>query len=409
MNFNTITLDNGLTVIAELNPAVHSVAVGFFVKTGSRDETDEVSGVSHFLEHMVFKGTETRTAEDVNRVFDEMGAQYNASTSEEVTLFYAAILPEYLPDTFGLLSDILYPSLRDEDFDMEKKVILEEIGMYDDMPSFTAYESAMQSHFSKHPLGQSILGSTDSIEKLSADQMRAYHQDRYKAGNIIVAVAGNAHWQNVVKLAEKHCNHWPAGKGERDTREAQPKPSSITLEKEGALQENIMQMAPAPSAKSPLRFAAELLGVIIGDDSGSRMYWELVDPGHAESAEIGYNEYDGSGTYLTYLCCEPDQVEANLKRIESIYAKVNSEGVTEEELEQAKSKVCSRIVLRSERPMGRLSSLGNNWIYREEYCSVEDDLRIIRNLTPDHFRELLDAYPLAQTTTVGIGPLKQFA
>src|SRR5439155_14220684 len=135
----------------------------FLVRTGSRDETTEVSGVSHFLEHMAFKGTERHSAEDVNRIFDEVGAKYNASTGEEVTLFYAAVLPEYLPHTFDLLSDIIHPSLRQEDFDMEKNVILEEIGMYEDQPTFTVYEKLMQTHFAGHPLGRSILGSSASV------------------------------------------------------------------------------------------------------------------------------------------------------------------------------------------------------------------------------------------------------
>src|SRR6478735_5747882 len=139
MTFHQHTLPNGLTILGETNPAALSVAVGFFVKTGSRDETPEVSGVSHFLEHMVFKGTPRRTALDVNRDFDKIGADYNAFTSEENTVFYSAILPEYLPQAVDILADILRPSLRDDDFNMEKKVIIEEIGMYEDRPGWSAY------------------------------------------------------------------------------------------------------------------------------------------------------------------------------------------------------------------------------------------------------------------------------
>src|SRR5581483_12025367 len=134
--FHHTTLPNGLHIVAETWPQAHSAAFGFFVRTGSRDEPPAWNGVSHFLEHMIFKGTKRHSAEDVNRIFDEVGAQYNASTSEETTIFYAAVLPEYLPDTFDLLADILQPSIRDADFEMEKQVILEEIGMYDDQPSF---------------------------------------------------------------------------------------------------------------------------------------------------------------------------------------------------------------------------------------------------------------------------------
>jgi len=404
MKFEQITLDNGLNVIGEVNPNVHSVAFGFFVRTGSRDETAAVSGVSHFLEHMVFKGTENYSPADVNRIFDELGAKYNASTSEELTLFYAAVLPEYFPQAFELVASIMYPSLRDDDFDIEKKVILEEIGMYDDMPAFTAYEKLMQTHFVNHPLSQSILGSVESISDLQAEQMRKYHSEHYRAGNITLAIAGNIDWSIVVDLARGACGNWPGGSFDRPTHEAGPKGGLEVVQKSGTMQEHVAQMAPAPPARDDLRFAADILSVIVGDDSNSRLYWDLIEPGHAEAAEMSYNEYDGSGAYMSFLSCHPDDVEKNLEAFGRIYDEINRDGITENELELARNKIVSRIVLRSERPMGRLGSLGNNWVYREEYRSVEDDLKTLREITPGDIRELLDQYPLGQTTTVAIGP-----
>lgn len=404
MNFHETRLDNGLQIIAELNPHVHSVAMGFFVRTGSRDETADVSGVSHFLEHMVFKGTERYSAADVNRIFDEIGARYNASTSEELTLFYGAILPEYMPVMFELLADILYPSLRDDDFTMEKKVILEEIGMYDDQPSFLAYEKAMQQHFAGHPLERIILGTVESITALTAEQMRAYHAAHYRAGNIVLAIAGNANWEEIVSLTERHCNHWPAGMLDRPTDEAQPHGGRSVVTRESSVQQHVMELTAAPPAASDLRYAADLLAVIVGDDSGSRLYWELVDTGAAEAAEMGYNDYDGSGTYLTYLSCSPEDTEELLGRIHAIYESVNRDGITAEELEQARTKLTSRAVIRSERPMGRLVSLGNNWVYRQEYRSLETDLQSYASVTRDDIAALLKAYPLGHTTTVAVGP-----
>ncbi|MBI3862174.1 MAG: insulinase family protein, partial [Planctomycetia bacterium] len=256
MQFHEARLANGLQIIAEQSPSVHSVAVGFFVRTGSRDETDEVSGVSHFLEHMVFKGTARNSADDVNRIFDEVGAKYNASTSEEITLFYAAVLPEYLPQSFDLLADILRPALRQDDFDMEKKVILEEIGMYDDQPTYTAYENLMQTHFSGHPLGHSVLGTNESIGALKCEQMRAYHQTRYASGNIVLAVAGKFDWPELLALAEKNCSGWPAGGGARRTAEAHPAGGFKLITKSSSMLQHVMHMAPAPPASSPLRYAA---------------------------------------------------------------------------------------------------------------------------------------------------------
>src|SRR5947208_10256703 len=171
MTFHQHTLPNGLQLIGETSPPAKSVAVGFFVRTGARDESPDVCGVTHFLEHMVFKGTPRRTAWDVNRDFDRIGAQYNAYTSEENTVFYAAILPEYVPQALDILADILRPSLRVEDFDMEKKVIIEEIGMYDDQPMMSAYDRAKRIYFADHPLGNTILGTKESVSALTRDQM----------------------------------------------------------------------------------------------------------------------------------------------------------------------------------------------------------------------------------------------
>ncbi len=404
MQFYQHTLTNGLKIIAELNPSVYSVAAGFFVRTGSRDETADVSGVSHFLEHMAFKGNEKYSADDVNRIFDEIGANYNASTGEEVTMYYAAVLPEYLDTTLELLSVLMLPSLGQEDFDMEKNVILEEIGMYDDQPSFTAYDNIMATHFANHPLGQSILGTKESITALTAEQMRAYHADRYKAGNIILAVTGNTDFDELIKIVEKHCSNIPAGNCQRALPEVVAEPRLQLVTRDSSVQQHIMQMASAPKGTDDLRFAAELLSVVVGDDSGSRLFWDMVDPGFVDSAELSYNEYDGAGTWMTYLSCAPEDVETNLKRMQSVFDEVNRDGVTEEELEQAKNKVASRIVLRGERPMGRLSSLGGNWVYRKEYCSVADDLQTVRAVSLNDINALLKQFPVTMTTTVGVGP-----
>lgn len=406
MQFHHTTLPNGLEVVAELNDDAYSVAFGFYVKTGARDEQADVSGVSHFLEHMAFKGTERFSADDVNRIFDEYGADYNAMTGEESTVFYSSVLPEYLPETFELQSSILFPTLRQDDFDMEKKVILEEIGMYEDQPSSVAYDRAMQLHFRGHNLGQSVLGSVESVSALTSEQMRSYHAEHYRAGNIVLAVAGHTDWAQVVALAEKHCGHWPSGVCSRAIDALHPESQSQFVHKDHCQQEQIIQLAAAPSCSDVRRFAAELLTVIVGDDTNSRLYWDLVDPGLAESAECGYYEFEGTGTFLTFLNGPPESTAENLERISQVYGSINENGVTADELEQAKNKIATRIVLRGERPMGRLSSLGGNWLVRREYRTIEDDLATVRSVSLTQIKDLLAEFPLRQTTTVGVGPLK---
>src|SRR3712207_1496853 len=184
MRYDRHTLANGLEIVGEHNPAAKSMALGFFTRTCARDETPEVSGVSHFLEHMMFKGSERRSAKDVNREFDEIGARNNAFTSEENTVYYGAVLPEFQDRLLDLLADILRPSLRQEDFQTEKKVILEEIAMYRDRPRFVAFDLARETYHHGHPLGNSVLGSTESISALTRDQMQEYFERRYASNNV---------------------------------------------------------------------------------------------------------------------------------------------------------------------------------------------------------------------------------
>src|SRR5438045_6084735 len=190
LTFRHHQLPNGLDIIGEVNPDSHSFAAGLFVKTGARDEDVNVNGVSHFLEHMMFKGSEKLTWEDVNRIFDEIGARYNAFTTQEMTAYYANVLPEFTEQAIEHLSHLLRPAIRQSDFDTEKKVILEEIAMYLDDPGHRLYEKLMESHFANHPLALSVLGSAESIQKLKRDEMAEYFQKRYGPKNMVLSVTG---------------------------------------------------------------------------------------------------------------------------------------------------------------------------------------------------------------------------
>jgi predicted Zn-dependent peptidase len=398
--------DNGLQIIGETSPSARSVALGFFVRTGARDESDEISGVTHFLEHMVFKGTPNRTAEDVNRDFDRIGAHYNAFTSEENTVFYAAILPEYLPAAVDILADILRPSLRNEDFDMEKNVIIEEIGMYEDQPMWSAYDHAKRIYFADHPLGKSILGTAESIRALTRDQMFAYFQRRYVAPNITVAAAGNFDWQELVALIQERCGAWQAGAvGRKGVRPAHGSGIFEILKKEKVTQEHVYMISSGPSATAPLRYAADTLALVIGDDSGSRLYWALVDPGNADSADTSFHDYEGTGSFYTSFSCEPRKTAKNLSIVRGVLRGVQQHGITEEELRQAKSKILSRVVRSSERPMGRMQAIGTTWTYLHKYRTVDEELKAFDAVSLKTIRKLLDRYPLDQVTTLALGPL----
>jgi predicted Zn-dependent peptidase len=407
VHFHSHTFKNGLHVIGETAPSARSVAIGFFVRTGARDEEGDVSGVTHFLEHMVFKGTPRRTALDVNRDFDRIGAHYNAFTSEENTVFYAAILPEYLPEAVDILADILRPTLRTEDFELEKNVIIEEIGMYEDQPMWSAYDSAKRIYFGEHPLGNSILGTPDSIRALTRDQMHAYFERRYIAPNITVVAAGRYDWAQLVHEVEERCAAWKTGTiGRREVREAGGTGGLKVLTKAKVVQEHLILICRGPAANSPMRHAADILATAVGDDSGSRLYWALIDPGLADSADLSFHDYEGTGSFYTSLSCEPGQVDENLAIVAKILQEVQEKGITEQELNQAKSKIGSRIVRGSERPMGRMQAIGMAWTYLGQYRTVDDELKAFDAVSLPMIRELLDRYPLPDVTTLALGPLE---
>jgi predicted Zn-dependent peptidase len=408
VSFLNHTLPNGLTIIGEPSPQARSVALGFFVRTGSRDELANVSGVTHFLEHMVFKGTPRRSALDVNRDFDRIGANYNAFTSEENTVFYAAILPEYLPQAVDVLADILRPSLREDDFEMEKNVIIEEIGMYEDQPMWSAYDHAKKIYFAEHALGNSILGTPESIRALKRDQMNAYFERRYVAPNITVAVAGNIDWQKVLALVESHCGQWYSGSAPREgVSETRGSCEFRVMKKDKVTQEHVFLISSAPAADSPLRHSADTLALALGDDSGSRLYWALVDPGLADSADCSFHDYEGAGSFYTSFSCEPGRTEEDLALVRQVFDDVQKNGLSAEELNQAKSKILSRVVRSGERPMGRMQSIGMAWTYLKKYRSVDDELKAFEAVTLESIREVLDRYPLGRVTTLALGPLEK--
>ena len=404
MEFHSHRLPNGLEIVAEVNDEAHSTSMGFFVRTGSRDESDELAGVSHFLEHMCFKGTPRRSADDVNREFDELGAHYNAFTTEEHTVFYAAVLPEYQDQTTALLADILHPMIRVEDFDTEKQVIVEEICMYEDMPPFGADDKCRAAFFGAHPLSHSVLGTVESITKLSAEAMRDYVARHYGPGNVVLVATGRVDFDALVKVAEQICGTWPKVDAERAVPEFKPVDQFLVLEKRSATQQYAVELAAAPSAEDPERHAARLLATIIGDELGSRLYWELVEPGLVEHASLSHGEYQDAGVLMTYLSCTPEAIEDNLGRVRDIYKKAEQEGIGEDELRQAKNKVRSRVVLAGERPRGRLFMVGSDWISRREYRSVAEELDLLESISLDEVNRVLREYPLTKNTTITVGP-----
>jgi len=404
MEFKKEQLDNGLTIIGELNDSAKSAAVGFFVRAGSRDESLAINGVSHFLEHMLFKGTEKLSAQEVNEAFDRTGAQFNAFTSEENTVFYAAVLPEYLLDVTGLWIELMRPALRDDDFNIEKNVIKEEIAMYKDLPQFDVMDQCRKLHFEGHPCAHSVLGTEESIDGLAAEQMRNYFAGRYAPNNMVLAVAGNFEWDMIRSAAKSSCGKWQRQPAARTLEHFAGSKKKQRVEKQNLSCEHICLMSEGVSATDERRFAATLLGTIAGDDVGSRFFWELVDKAIADTANMQFGAMDGTGLFYSYIRCGSENAARVLDIVGNIFDGLSKNGVTEDELRKAKNKILSALVIKNELSMGRLIDLGFSWIYLEKYRTIQEDIDAIKAVTVDGVNSLIQTLKPGEFTQLSIGP-----
>lgn len=409
MRFLHERLPNGLDVVAEVGDTALSTSLGFFVATGARDESDDVKGVSHFLEHMVFKGTPRISGDEINRRFDAMGAGANAFTSEEDTVYYASVLPERQAEAVELLAAMMRPALRTEDFDTEKLVILEEIRMYDDQPPFGADDRCRAAFFGDHPLGRNVLGTIESITALEADAMRGYHRRRYAPETMVLAASGAVDFPALVESARRLCGDWlPQADGPR--LGPVPAPAAVRqgterIVRPDATLEYAVSMVAGPGERHDDRYAARLLATLLGDSSGSRLYWSLVDTGEAEHASLQHHDFLDAGLFVTQLSCEADDVEPLLARIADVYATAAA-GIGGPEFDRARNKLASRVVLGGEKPLRRLFEVGLEWSHARVYRSVADTLGRIESLRIGDVDRVLHAWPLdgpAATVIAGRG------
>ncbi|MEM9346420.1 MAG: pitrilysin family protein [Planctomycetota bacterium] len=408
IDFKRHTLSNGLTILAEVNDDAHTAAVGFFVKTGARDETPSVMGVSHFLEHMMFKGTEKRTAEDVNREFDEIGASYNAFTSHEQTVYYAHTLPEVLPSAVDLFADMLRPSLREDDFDTEKQVILEEIGMYDDRPEWRLQDRLLEEHYAEHGLGYRVLGTTDTVSALTAEQMRSYFDQRYSPDNLIVSAAGRVDFDQLCADLDERCGGWSPTDASRAYADPIEADKRITMQQANVSRQYLAMLCPGPSAQDDLRYPSKVLADVLGDSDGSRLYWALVDPGLADEADFSFWPHDQTGAFMAYVSCDPERAEAVETKLFATLDGITGAGfdINAGEVQRAINKLVTRATLQGERPAGRMQALGAKWMYHGRYVSLDEELDHLLAVKVDELAKVLQAYTFKPRTIVTLGPEK---
>ncbi|WP_026175184.1 M16 family metallopeptidase [Thermus igniterrae] len=394
--FREAVLQNGLRVIAEVLPGARSVALGYFVRTGARDEGAGESGVSHFLEHMVFKGPEGMDALSVNLAFDRMGAQYNAFTSEEATVYYGAVLPEFTLPLLELFSRLMRPALRPEDFDTEKLVILEEIARYQDRPAYMAYDWARERFFQDHPLGNSVLGTVESIRALKREDMAAYHGRRYLPKNMVLAATGQVDFDRLVAEAERLTAAWPQGEASRDYPPFRPQVGVEVHPYEKARALYLVGLFPGVPYQAEERYAAQVLAHLLGEEGSGRLHFALVDKGLAEVASFGHEEADGLGFFHAYAQADPRHQEAVLSTLQEELARLVREGVGEEEVERVKTPLATGLVFAGETPMGRLFHLGMEYLYTGAYRSLAEVKERVQRVSAREVNALLERGLLEQ-------------
>ena len=388
------TLSNGLVIIGEPNPTSHSASIGYFVRTGARDETKKESGVSHFLEHMMFKGTKKRTAMDITFDLGNLGAQANAYTSEEMTVFYGSVIPEKLTAMQELLSDMLRPALTQDDFDTEKQVILEEIALYQDKPQFCLFEQGLGKFFGNHPAGNSVLGTVESVSAVTREEMLSYFERRYSPANMALVVAGKFDFDTLVRDAEALCGNWkPFEAGRVAAPYARTTADSFHFTKKDLVQSHLLLVTNGVGAQNPDRFPLTVLSNIIGDGSGSRLYWELVETGLCEAAVFDADERDQTGCLMVYAVTDQSKIAEVKQKVLSITNEPMA--FTDDDLERAKRKIATRIVLSGELPIGRLMSIGNDWAYRGKVTPLSETVDQILSVSKADIKKAVTNSPLS--------------
>jgi predicted Zn-dependent peptidase len=401
-------LPNGLQVLGQQIPGVESAAAMFWVKTGARDEDDKLAGVSHFLEHMAFKRTATRTYEEINRQFEEMGAENNAFTSLEMTAFHARVLGDRIHDAIDLLADLTRPVLDKDDFDQERNVILEEIARHNDQPYSLMFDEFFKTFFSGQPLGHSTLGTPETISAMTVDQMREYWRRRYVPDNIIFSIAGNFQWDAVVEQLRKLTSEWPTNEAPRIPIAAAPAPSTRILTNERWNQEHLVVGVPSIKQGDPEYYTASVLANILGDDTGSRLFWSVNQTGLADQVGAGAITFSDAGMLFVIAVTEPEKARETLEVIRRELDTLQSAPVTADELERAKMKLLTSVVIEGESTRARMNGLIESWLSHQRLETLEEIRSGIEAVTVDSLTAFLRAHPLNEVQVLtALGPLEE--
>ena len=403
-------LDSGERVISERVPSVRSVALGFWIGAGSRDERPDRAGVSHFIEHLLFKGSSNHTAQEIAETFDEMGSELNAATSREHTVVYARVPDDRLETALAVMTEMVFAPAFAE-LDSEREVVLEEIAMYEDTPQELVHDLFSEAVFGDHPLGRPVIGTVDVISSVSRRAIAGYHRTAYASGNVVIAAAGNLEHDRLVSLLRS--GEERSGAPGRGMRPRPPlvkaPPPGLRFGRKDTEQYNVVLGAPGIARSDRRRFAASILDSILGGSASSRLFQEIREKrGMAYSVYSFGSQYTDTGIVGVYVGTREENLGPCLEIAAAEIADIASGNLRPRELERAKENLKGRIMLGMESTSNRMSRLGKSLITDTELLSFERIMAEIDAVEAEQVADLADVLLQPERLSVaGIGPSEE--
>ncbi|MBP6147905.1 MAG: insulinase family protein [Candidatus Planktophila sp.] len=405
---------SGLRIVTEEVPSVRSAAVGIWVNVGSRDEAPATAGASHFLEHLLFKGTKSRTALEISSSIESVGGEMNAFTSKEYTCFYARVIDTDLPMAIDVVSDLITSSIVTAlDVDAERKVVLEEIAMRDDDPSDLVHDLFSDTYYGDTQIGRPILGTIDSINKMSRNTVFNYYKKKYLPSDLVVAVAGNIKHKRVVAMVEEALSRdnfldvvgTPNIRANTPIKRGPQTPVGLMYRK--TEQAHMLYGMEGVPRADDRRFAMGVLSAALGGGMSSRLFQEIREKrGLAYSVYAYSQQFAGTGTIGFYAGCNPTKAIEVVEIIREVLSDVADNGMSHEEIERAKGAVRGSLVLSQEDSGSRMSRIGKNEIVYGQVMDFDDILKAISRVSAEDIRQIAGEYLTKTPTLALVGPFK---
>jgi predicted Zn-dependent peptidase len=386
-------LDSGQRVITERLTHVRSVALGYWIGAGSRDERDDRAGVSHFIEHLLFKGTDSYSAQEIAEVFDGLGGELNAATSREHTVVYARVADHHLETAIDVMSDMVFAPAFAE-VDSEREVVLEEIAMYEDQPQELVHDLIAEAVFGSHALGRPVIGTAEVISSVSRRAISAYHRSAYVPGNVVVAAAGNLDHNDLLRLlerAEQKVRETPAKARRVRPLLVKAPPPSVRFVRKDTEQYHVCLASPGIARSDRRRFAASLLDAVLGGSASSRLFQEIREKrGMAYAVYSFASQYTDTGQIGLYVGTREENLGDCLAIAAEQIEDIAAGNLKPNELERAKENLKGRILLSMESTSSRMSRLGKSLITDTEILSLERIMAEIDAVEPEGLAELAE-------------------